>query len=231
MVSIAQEHWTGVGLERQVQPASSNPVILNGQQLAVWRGESGPVQVWEDRCPHRGMRLSFGFVRGNTLRCIYHGWAYGPDAQCVEIPAHPALTPPKTICANAYPAETRYGIVWTSLAGDGATAPPDLGPDEGWQPVRSIHVASPAEAAIAMLERFDFGQPATVTRLAGNVVRLDFTPSLQLLVAVQPVDAEQAALHVVARGLDDIAGRTAWARKLVRLRAAIEQDREGQDRT
>ena len=152
-MAIGQNEWRGVGLDRQVQPASSNPVIVDGEMLAMWRGEDGPVRIWEDRCPHRGMRLSFGFVRGDALRCIYHGWSYRTDGQCIEIPAHPELTPPKTICASSYPAESRYGIVWTNLERGGPAPFPDLGPDEGWLPVRSLYVNRPAGHEITLQRR------------------------------------------------------------------------------
>lgn len=221
-MSVAQGRWTGVALDHQIQPASSNPVVLNGQALAVWRGEDGPVRVWEDRCPHRGMRLSFGFVRGNTLRCIYHGWAYGADGQCTEIPAHPALAPPKTICANSYPAETRYSIVWTTL-GDGASGPPDLGPDVGWEGVRSLFVEASAEAVLGVLREFDFGGGARSHMLAEDIAEVAFGPDLRMLVAVQAMDDRRAGLHAAAKGARASEERAALAKLLERLRAAIEQ--------
>ncbi|RDJ93358.1 DUF3416 domain-containing protein, partial [Lacticaseibacillus rhamnosus] len=65
----------------------------------VWRGPDGTARAWADRCPHRGMRLSFGYVRENTLTCIYHGWSFGSGpgagaARCLGVPAHPGMTPP-----------------------------------------------------------------------------------------------------------------------------------------
>ena len=231
-MAAARELWTGVALDHQIQAASSNPVILDGHALAVWRGEDGPVRVWEDRCPHRGMRLSFGFVRGNTLRCIYHGWAYGTDGQCVEIPAHPALTPPKTICASSYPAETRYGIVWTTL-GDGANGarlpdlgPPDLGPDEGWEPVRSLFVQAPVGAVLAALAAGDLGADAPARMVADNVAEVVIGPELRVLVAVQAMDGARTALHAVASGPRAGAERAALAKRLERLRGDIERSCE-----
>ena len=63
----------------------------------MWRDSDGVAHVWEDRCPHRGMRLSLGFVRGDQIACLYHGWRYDAAGQCRYIPAHPQLTPPETI--------------------------------------------------------------------------------------------------------------------------------------
>lgn len=33
---------------------------LLGRELAVWRADDGNVNVWENRCLHRGVRLSIG---------------------------------------------------------------------------------------------------------------------------------------------------------------------------
>ena len=42
-------------------------VFAHDQDLAVWRSEQGRVQVWENRCVHRSVRLSIGRVVGETL--------------------------------------------------------------------------------------------------------------------------------------------------------------------
>lgn len=105
--------WVPVALGRDVPPGATRAVIVDGRELVVWRAEGGSIQVWEDRCPHRGMRLSFGFVRGDALNCLYHGWEYGAGASCRRIPAHPDLTVPNTIKANAFAAAEEGGMIWT----------------------------------------------------------------------------------------------------------------------
>lgn len=49
---------------------------LLGQELAIWRADDGNVNVWENRCLHRGVRLSIGINDGAELKCQYHGWRY-----------------------------------------------------------------------------------------------------------------------------------------------------------
>ena len=110
----------------------------HGAELALWRSAGGRVNAWRDRCQHRGMRLSHGFVRGETLSCIYHGWVYGTDGGCTRIPAHPALVPPAAIRADAFRCAEASGAVWVAAA-DATGGPPDLGPRI---PVRSIHIAA-----------------------------------------------------------------------------------------
>lgn len=110
--------WIPIALSRDVPAGVTRAVLLEGQELVIWRAESGGVQLWEDRCPHRGMRLSFGFVRGEALNCLYHGWEYGTAASCRRIPAHPDLAVPPTIRAKAYPVAEAAGLIWTRTAGD-----------------------------------------------------------------------------------------------------------------
>ena len=95
--------WTAIALSRDVPPENTRAVKVDGREIVIWRGADGEAHVWEDRCPHRGMRLSFGFVRGTVLNCLYHGWRYGASGSCAGIPAHPDLTVPPTIKANAFP--------------------------------------------------------------------------------------------------------------------------------
>lgn len=110
--------WVPIALGRDVPAGITRAVLLDEEELVIWRAETGSVQVWEDRCPHRGMRLSFGFVRGNSLNCLYHGWQYGAGSSCQRIPAHPDLAVPPTIKAKAYPVAEAAGLIWTRTTGD-----------------------------------------------------------------------------------------------------------------
>jgi phenylpropionate dioxygenase-like ring-hydroxylating dioxygenase large terminal subunit len=61
---------------------------LLGREVAIWRADDNFVNVWENRCLHRGVRLSIGTNDGNELTCRYHGWRYATrSAGCTYIPA------------------------------------------------------------------------------------------------------------------------------------------------
>jgi ferredoxin-NADP reductase/nitrite reductase/ring-hydroxylating ferredoxin subunit len=88
---------------------------LLGREFAVWRADDGYVNVWENRCLHRGVRLSIGINDGRELKCQYHGWRYSNrTAGCTYIPAHPADAPARTITNRTFPARERYGLVWSA---------------------------------------------------------------------------------------------------------------------
>jgi phenylpropionate dioxygenase-like ring-hydroxylating dioxygenase large terminal subunit len=99
-------------------------VQLDGEELAVWRDASGGVNAWENRCPHRGVRLTLGDNLGSELRCRYHGWrfAFG-SGTCTTIPARPEHVPPGALGAKTYACREAFGFVWVNLAGpDGSAA-------------------------------------------------------------------------------------------------------------
>jgi len=111
-----------VGLTRDLAPLGVMRAQIGQNDIAVWRSTSGIVSAWENRCPHRGMRLSHGFVRGESLACAYHGWHYDCAGTCHYIPAHPTLVPPKTITPTIFSVAEHAGIVWVNTTSD-AIAP------------------------------------------------------------------------------------------------------------
>lgn len=131
-----------VGLSRDLPAGRVMPAHVAGQDLAVWRSVSGVLSAWDNRCPHRGMALSHGFVRGEALACLYHGWHFGCDRHCTLIPSHPDLTPPETIQTRAFSALEDGGVIWVSLEGE-AQPSDDL---SGFKPLRTMQFHAPEDA-------------------------------------------------------------------------------------
>lgn len=134
--------WIPAALSADLPAATVIPAHTPSGILALWRSASGKLAALADRCPHRGMRLSYGFVRGEALSCIYHGWSYGQTGQCQRIPAHPELTPPAAIKAASHAVEERNGVIWIAF-GQPATSPPAL---DGFKPLRSITLDAGAKS-------------------------------------------------------------------------------------
>lgn len=116
--------WHPVALSDAVQGAPAAAQLL-GQDLVLWRSKNGQVQAWQDRCPHRGVRLSLGRVHSDRLECPYHGWQFDTQGQCRLVPALPEFTPPASHCATAFEVREAHGLVWVQLAPP-AGAPTDL---------------------------------------------------------------------------------------------------------
>lgn len=108
--------------------SSPLPVTLLGERFVIWRA-AGSVQAARDRCPHREAPLSEGWMSGHQLTCPYHGWAFGPDGTCVEIPASGSdATIPPTACLRLLAVRELHGLIWMS-PGIPANEPPHIPED------------------------------------------------------------------------------------------------------
>jgi 5,5'-dehydrodivanillate O-demethylase len=89
---------------------------LLGEDLVVYRDQSGRYGVVAEQCPHRKASLAFGRVDAEGIRCPYHGWKFDGTGRCLEQPAEPESGGFKDKIKHvAYPAERLGGLVWTYM--------------------------------------------------------------------------------------------------------------------
>ena len=79
--------WQPVYRAKDLPAGHAKPIKIMNEEFTLFRGESGKPQVVAFRCAHRGAQLSAGWVEGECIRCMYHGWKYDASGQCVEQPA------------------------------------------------------------------------------------------------------------------------------------------------
>ncbi len=181
------EGWTALALSADLPPGVAVPGRLRGEDLVIWRSASGRLRAWGDRCPHRGMRLSHGFVRGETLACIYHGWTYDGTGACTLIPAHPDLEPPKSIRTQGYDCREAAGVIFAAAEGTGA-ALPDPG---SLAPVRSLQMEGTTDAV---------ARAAGMGTLADGMVRgtVDLDGAVAVALFLQTSGAGMTTVHALA---------------------------------
>ncbi|MEM8697339.1 MAG: Rieske 2Fe-2S domain-containing protein [Pseudomonadota bacterium] len=105
------------------EEATTTPLALRyfGEDLVLYRGESGRVFLVEAYCPHMGTHLAKNstsyvvkdreHVEGDNIRCPYHGWRFGPDGRCNDIPYSPGPIPKKA-CLKSMQLVERAGCIW-----------------------------------------------------------------------------------------------------------------------
>ncbi|RVA53340.1 Rieske (2Fe-2S) protein, partial [Mesorhizobium sp. M7A.F.Ca.US.001.01.1.1] len=183
---------------------------LLGREFAVWRADDGYVNIWENRCLHRGVRLSIGINDGRELKCQYHGWRYSNrTAGCTYIPAHPADAPARTITNRTFPAVERYGLVWSSEEPRGEV-PEIAGLAEGkLLALRGIAVNAPADKVVERLRAYRFQPNGAIDGEGADILveaAQDFAVALrsrassaetQGVFFVQPVDSNRSVIRGV----------------------------------
>lgn len=98
------------------------------QNIVLWRDEDGTVHALEDRCPHRGARLSLGWNLGDRVACWYHGVEVDTSGTVVNVPAMPDCALAGRGGLKSYPVEERNGAIflWFGDAAHPDPAPLDL---------------------------------------------------------------------------------------------------------
>ncbi|WP_446666405.1 Rieske 2Fe-2S domain-containing protein [Flexivirga sp. B27] len=195
LLLTATDAWHPVASETDLAYRHVFHGQLLGQELAIWRADDGHVNVWENRCLHRGVRLSIAQNDGRELKCQYHGWRYANrTAACTYIPAHPANAPARTITNRTFPVRVAHGLVWTSI---GQPTEDPESPDG--LVLRPLPVRATVEDAMQLL----VADPPTAPDGASGVAHRcsDFSVEVQGvgLFIVQPTDAAR----VIIRGVLD----------------------------
>jgi phenylpropionate dioxygenase-like ring-hydroxylating dioxygenase large terminal subunit len=111
-IPALKEYWYVVAYSKDVD---SKPlrVRLLGDDYVVWRGRKGLIGAALDECPHRGSRLSQGWIENGDIVCPYHGWSFDPTGACTRIPQNDPDKPiPPRARALSVLVEERYGFVW-----------------------------------------------------------------------------------------------------------------------
>lgn len=81
--------------------------------IALWRDGEGVARAVQDRCAHRGARLSLGGVTDGHIACRYHGWRFGADGACRHIPSLvEGQSIPKGVGVTGHPCAEADGYVW-----------------------------------------------------------------------------------------------------------------------
>lgn len=103
-------------------------VKLLGERIMMTRSE-GRAYALHDRCPHRGVPLSYGTEEfPGTISCPYHGWTFdlANGELCAVITDGPDSKINHKVHVPAYPVEERLGLVWVFV---GHQEPPPLEED------------------------------------------------------------------------------------------------------
>jgi 5,5'-dehydrodivanillate O-demethylase len=119
-----RQFWLAVHRSEDLAIGHAKPIRIMSEDYTLYRGESGTAQVFDYRCPHRGAPLHLGWVEGDALRCLYHGWKFDCSGQCVEMPAEePAFA--RKVKAKSFPTREYMGLVFAYF---GAAEPPPFPP-------------------------------------------------------------------------------------------------------
>ena len=148
------EEWIRVCAVDDLPPRGGRRVRCGEVDVALFRLSHDAIVAVEDRCPHKGGKLSEGIVSDHTVICPLHGWhidllrgeATGPDKGCVR----------------RFGVDVRNGEVFLNLAGQDTPLPAPLADSVGRHPDTGRPKLGRRRASVEDFTLFDFDRAIPV---------------------------------------------------------------------
>src|SRR5215207_4576128 len=146
MGNLFRRFWLPALLPSELPARDSDPIRFRvlGEDLVAFRDTNGTVGFLANNCPHRGASLFFGRNEEAGLRCVYHGWKFDVEGNCVDMPNEPAESDFKhKVKATAYPSAEWGGFVWIYM-----------GPAEKKPPLPNYHWCTLPDASQSQVRKW-----------------------------------------------------------------------------
>jgi phthalate 4,5-dioxygenase oxygenase subunit len=140
MGEVFRRYWIPALLSEELPEPDCPPVRVRllGEDLIAIRDTEGKLGLMDAYCPHRRAPLFFGRNEDCGLRCVYHGWKFDTEGNCVDMPNEPAESNFKhKVKITAYPCWEKAGVIWTYMGPEEEM--PDV-PDYEWLRAPATHV-------------------------------------------------------------------------------------------
>ena len=84
MGELLRRYWQPIAGVSEFERQDTKAVRIMGEDLVLYRDREGNYGLVDRHCPHRRADLAYGFTEDRGLRCNYHGWLYGADADLLR---------------------------------------------------------------------------------------------------------------------------------------------------
>ena len=119
MGNLLRRYWQVVGTAVELEREPVQKVRLLGENLTLYRSESGEYGLIGERCPHRCLSMEYGIPERNGLRCAYHGWLFDAKGRCIEQPFEDRTRADNSnkdkVSIKAYPVRELGGLIFAYL--------------------------------------------------------------------------------------------------------------------
>jgi phthalate 4,5-dioxygenase oxygenase subunit len=115
---LFRRFWIPALLSEELPGPDCEPVRLRllGEDLIAFKDTNNKAAIVDAFCPHRSAPLFFGRNEECGLRCVYHGWKFDVDGNCVEMPnCTEGDTFKEKVKLASYPVEDKAGMLWVFM--------------------------------------------------------------------------------------------------------------------
>jgi cholesterol 7-desaturase len=170
-----------VGFAHELAPGQVLTRRLGGEEMVVFRTQSGRVAALDAWCPHMGAHFgrTGARVEGESLRCAFHGFAFDGSGTCTATGY--GSKPPAKARARSWELHEVNGLLMAWLD-------PDGGPPQWQIPALDWHEFTPlAWTALT----FDLrSHPQTTTENSVDIGHLSWVHGYESVDVLQPLETE-----------------------------------------
>ena len=126
MGEVMRRYWLPALLSAELPRADCPPVRVKllGEELLAFRDTEGRIGLLDEHCPHRLASLFLGRNEESGLRCVFHGWKFDVEGNCVDMPNEPLESRFKEkVHLKSYPTIELAGVIWAYMG------PPEKRPE------------------------------------------------------------------------------------------------------
>jgi phenylpropionate dioxygenase-like ring-hydroxylating dioxygenase large terminal subunit len=109
-VGAHPDYWYPVAWSDELKVGKALGRRFAAEPIVLYRGKSGRLFALEDRCAHRQVPLHLGVVKGDEIKCHYHGWSYDHSGRCVSVPYLGSERLPNGV--RSYPVREVDGLIF-----------------------------------------------------------------------------------------------------------------------
>ncbi|MDZ7956890.1 MAG: Rieske 2Fe-2S domain-containing protein [Aulosira sp. DedQUE10] len=108
-----QQCWYPICFLQDLPQKRPYSFSLYDEPFVLFKNNEGQLICLTDRCPHRAAKLSDGQIIDGKIECLYHGWQFGINGECLHIPQLPSDAKiPSNACVTSFKVVERQGIIW-----------------------------------------------------------------------------------------------------------------------
>lgn len=105
--------WYPVNFVQDLPKNRPYTFSLYDEPFVLFRNQDGKLICLTDRCSHRAAKLSDGQIIDGKIECLYHGWQFGANGECLHIPQLPTDAKiPLKACVQSFTVVERQDMIW-----------------------------------------------------------------------------------------------------------------------
>jgi len=115
MGALMRRYWHVVAPLSEMENRWTKRVRLLGEDLVLFKDLEGRFGLIGEYCPHRRASLAYGIPSEDGIRCMYHGWHFDAQGNCIEQPFEQRHALKDKKVTAGYPVQELGGLLFAYL--------------------------------------------------------------------------------------------------------------------